>query len=86
MNYRLPLNCDLYIVCLPSTEVNVEHSLQQLVGDEGDAELRRRATHTRDGALPESAETLLGVNFTRGVDKAVVSRLALPGNNLKLIL
>ncbi len=68
---------------LPSTEVDVEDSLQQLVRDEGDAKLRRRAAHSRDGALPESPEAFLGVDLTRRVRQAVVCRLAFPGDDLE---
>jgi len=68
---------------VPSTEVDVEDALQQLVRHERHAELWRRAAHSRDGALPESPEAFLGVDLARGVRQAVVRRLAFPGDDLE---
>ena len=67
----------------PAAEVDVERPLQPLVGDEGDAELRRGAAHARNGALPEGAEALLGVDLATSVDDAVVLGLAAPRDDLQ---
>ena len=77
------LNLCSFNKLIPSAEVDVERPLEQLVRDEGDTELRGRATHSGDGALPERAETLLGVDLLYSVSHAVVRCLPAPRNHLQ---
>ena len=69
--------------CGPTAaKVDVEHSLQQLVGDERHAELGRGATHARHRSLPEGAEPLLCLDLPGRVNHAAIRGLARPCHHL----
>ena len=67
---------------VPATEVDVEHTLKQFIGDQCDTELGRRAAHSGNGTLPESLETFLGIDLSGSIGETVVRCLAFASNDL----